>query len=580
MTATHRLAGRHFDELARGSGGPGVIEQLLAGQLSKRMLQLRAVLDGIGTDPGPEAAAARDAYAVLCDLDISAPDAATPVLLHPQVGAWLARCVAQLCGGRPEPGLVGRLGAVAAAVAIRSGQDVEVTVPVRAGSGMLPMLGRFRTDPGAASVLLRTTGGEVRLRSPAGGTRFVPGPDEAPGWEPLRELRVEAAGRVLAVHLDDLDPYREMGGLPLTDRLDRPEVERWHEVLAATWGGLVRHHTGPAAALAAGLRSIVPLREDRPGQGVSATSVDAFGAAAMSRSTSADTLAVGLLHEFQHSKLSALLDLVPLYDEHAPVRLYAPWRDDPRPLGGLLQGAYAYLGVTGFWRVQRHELTGRPARFADFEFSRWREQALRAVEVLLGSGALTAAGDRFVTGMGDQLTGWRDDPVPAVPAGAAVEANLDHWLTWRARNLHPEPEQVRAAAEAWRSGRPCPPGSTGIPAGGTFVPGVNGRLTLLHARLREPERFTRLTTDPDTLATEAPHTSAADVAFAAGNKAAAIDGYRRLLAADPACAHAWAGLALADGHGADLPLELVRGLYAELAGDADPRALVSWAGAR
>lgn len=34
-------------------------------------------------------------------------------------------------------------------------------------------------------------------------------------------------------------------------------------------------------------------------------------------------------------------------------RFYAPWRDDARPVSGLLQGAYAYLGLSRFWRQRQ-----------------------------------------------------------------------------------------------------------------------------------------------------------------------------------------------------------------------------------
>jgi uncharacterized protein len=63
---------------------------------------------------------------------------------------------------------------------------------------------------------------------------------------------------------------------------------------------------------------------------------------------------VTLTHEIQHVKLGALLDLVTLTLPDDGRRYYAPWRDDPRPLGGLLHGVYAYLGVTEFWRRQRN----------------------------------------------------------------------------------------------------------------------------------------------------------------------------------------------------------------------------------
>ncbi|MFI6388843.1 hypothetical protein ACIBHY_20280 [Nonomuraea sp. NPDC050547] len=50
-----------------------------------------------------------------------------------------------------------------------------------------------------------------------------------------------------------------------------------------------------------------------------------------------------------------------------PSRYYAPWRNDPRPWGGLFQGR-----VSGFRRRQRRHEQG-PAELT--EFYRWREAA-------------------------------------------------------------------------------------------------------------------------------------------------------------------------------------------------------------
>ena len=68
----------------------------------------------------------------------------------------------------------------------------------------------------------------------------------------------------------------------------------------------------------------------------------------MSRQPDKYTCAETLVHETQHLKLCALLDLVTLARPDDGRRYYAPWRPDPRPAGGLLQGAYAFLGVSGF----------------------------------------------------------------------------------------------------------------------------------------------------------------------------------------------------------------------------------------
>jgi uncharacterized protein len=82
-----------------------------------------------------------------------------------------------------------------------------------------------------------------------------------------------------------------------------------------------------------------------------------------------ETLALLLIHEFQHVKPGAMLDLFELCDPVAAGRLfYAPWRDDPRPVEALLQGTYAHVGVTDYWRARRHRAEG-PSRS-------WRGNAL------------------------------------------------------------------------------------------------------------------------------------------------------------------------------------------------------------
>ena len=62
------------------------------------------------------------------------------------------------------------------------------------------------------------------------------------------------------------------------------------------------------------------------------------------------TLAVLLVHEVQHLKLSAVLDVCDLFDRDDTRTLGVPWRDDPRPVEGVLHGVYAHLAVADVWR--------------------------------------------------------------------------------------------------------------------------------------------------------------------------------------------------------------------------------------
>ena len=102
----------------------------------------------------------------------------------------------------------------------------------------------------------------------------------------------------------------------------------------------------------------MPLANDVPGQEISATARQAFGAIAAALPASGADLARLIIHEFQHVKLGALIDMFDLYDRTDQRLFYAPWREDPRPVGALLQGTYAHLGVTDYWRSYRHLVTG------------------------------------------------------------------------------------------------------------------------------------------------------------------------------------------------------------------------------
>jgi HEXXH motif-containing protein len=254
--------------------------------------------------------------------------------------------------------------------------------------------------------------------------------DDAPGWRGLRRLSSTSGGVRLDLLIDDVDPYRLPSvtnvAEPLTDR----EIEDWQAVLDPAWELLVRNHPATAEGVRTALRVVTPLRPPAHGQ-VSATGRDTFGCIAMSAPIDPRSFAETLAHEVQHTKLTGLLDIVQLSEPDDGSRYYAPWRDDPRPASGLLQGVYAYLGVTTFWRTERaNGATGH----ADSEFARWRESALRGADTLLASGRLTKAGDEFVAEIRTRLLAWQDEPVPAEAIVRANRENAQHRADWVRRN--------------------------------------------------------------------------------------------------------------------------------------------------
>jgi HEXXH motif-containing protein len=422
----HVLDHEMFEALAHGQGG-GSAGRLLAGaERSKHLLLIKAVSDGAR---GPQRPLVRRAYRTLADLQKVAPDAVDAVLRHPAVGAWALDTLRRLRDGQDAD--AGRLAAVAAAAAIRAREPYAGPVPVDAGIVSLPSLGRVRLDPRETDCGIRVTadGAEVSGRRSRVVIPRDDGRRDVDGWEGLRRITATAEGRRLSLLIDDIDPFRFVHGPPAADRLDDADVEHWEAMVRDAWRLLCEHHHQVSEEVEEIVLTLTPLSYQETDQR-SATSRECFGCVAASRPANGVLLALTLAHEVQHAKLTALLDLVHLLDRDRSTGrtlYYAPWREDPRPLGSLLHGAYAHLGVAAFWGRQRHLGGGQESLAAHAEFVRWRDATDAVVRVITDSGRLTPLGARFLAGMREELETWRDEQVPKAAVEMARYAARAHW---------------------------------------------------------------------------------------------------------------------------------------------------------
>ncbi|OAH13518.1 HEXXH motif domain-containing protein [Streptomyces jeddahensis] len=433
-------------ELGRTEGGPETLRLLARDQDTRRFVLLRALLDAALDAPDDrcrpaDRARLRDDWALLEAADRADRHAVREVLLHPTVGPWALDCLRALTGPgaltRPRPDLT-HLGAVATAAGVRAGLDFSIRLKSRRGRVVLPTLGELRVASGSGTMTaVRVADGRVG----AAGHGTGPG---GPVWRPVQALPAVTGGRS-PVLLDDVDPYRA----DLSPRADRPAAlsldeedrQRWH----ATWDGVEsllhlggRHRVDEAALL---LRCLVPLARplaDRSGDGpahCSGTRREAFGAVLSSTPPTAAFLAATLVHELQHTKLSALGVLTPLHTATDDCRYWAPWRPDARPFDGLLQGAYSHLALADFW--QRYALAARGAAHRDpawAEHARCREQVGAVLPVLAGSDALTPEGRVVVDEMISTYRRITDCPPPPGHLARARAYVATARLLWRQRN--------------------------------------------------------------------------------------------------------------------------------------------------
>ncbi|RAG83820.1 HEXXH motif domain-containing protein [Streptacidiphilus pinicola] len=478
------MPGAWFDELAAGGGSAEAVGFLLEGERARRLLLLRRLLDRLRADgdlPGGAEAVDRS-WKLLSAAARAQPAAAELILMSPQVGSWLGHALRRLHGSSSGPPLrvdLGHLAAVALAACVRAGLDADTEIPVRDGVVPLPTLGvaRLNDSRSGGRGLGGTSSGDygaavARLRGPAlhlddGRSAVEVRPlDRAGGsaWDALHVLTADAPSPAWT-WLDDVDPYRDLDEPIAPQRLDDAEVEQWRRRFVEAVDQLTAPPGRPGGLHVEQVRCIVPWNVDAaPGlpsaADYSASTGDAFGAMIVALPQDGASLAATMVHEFQHSKLGALLHLFPLLEDSGREEFYAPWRSDPRHVTGLLHGAYAFTGVAGFWR-EHHARTGSPE--AAFRFAQRRLQARLVTRTLSTRAQLTPVGRRLVRGLTRTLDGWLREPLPAVIRARARAAVRRHRVEWRLRNLRSRPEERQALALAFHAGGAPVPGSAFAP---------------------------------------------------------------------------------------------------------------------
>jgi HEXXH motif-containing protein len=546
----HQLPWPEFDAIARGDAGPGALRELRAAERSRRLLLMRGLVE-VATKsedlyrplPSPDTA-----WELLARVERAAPQELEAILAHPYTGTWAGyttRLYRQdVTGVCPFWVHLGHVHCLAAAAAVRAGIAFETELPAWRGKVPLPTLGvaQLRTDAPFSVARIRGDGNVVEIRNRYSRVRLPASPAaEAPGWLGIRKTVLQSGEKRLALRIDDLDPYRGLYEPIPAERLGPVELESWRTVLGKAWQLLVEHLPATADALPVGLDSLVPAPAV-PFRLPSASTGEAFGSAIVAYGEDPATLAAALVHEFQHIRLGGLLHLTRLSHDDPRERLYAPWRDDPRPIGGVLHGIYAFFGVTSFWRALAAAAPGN--ELAAFEFALWRGQTWRTLATVRDDESLTPAGRRFLAGVAETLRPWQDEPVAPGPRAWARTAAEGHHAVWRLRHLRPATETAAELAGAWRAGRARPVTlRLSEPRVPTPVPDGawrDARLDLLRLRFG-PDGEARLAEQ----GSHVPGATGADLDLISGRFADAATEYRWLLSDDPDDPAALVGLGLA-----------------------------------
>ncbi|MFJ7064885.1 aKG-HExxH-type peptide beta-hydroxylase [Streptomyces sp. NPDC101115] len=395
--------------LARTSPDPAGLTFLGSALHTRRLLLLKALLVRVhrhraAVEPGALGRFERS-WELVERVDRHRPAVVREVLDYPTTGAWLAGALAEPVG----PGfdrLLARLDSIAATAALRGGGPLDLTVETPDGLLSLPGVGRLpvaapRVRISAGERIVRFHPDGARHAAPAvltfSGARHGLLTGHGPGWSQVHPLPGGAAC------LDDLDPYRAgAGGGSVGTAADHTDTD--HAAWSARWRAaqdlLRRTDPGRAAEIARAVRVVVPLVPRGP-RHRGATLSAAPGAVLTSLPAGAHGMAETLVHELHHSKLATLHELVPLYGHGRDTVHRVGWRPDPRPIAGVLHGAYAHLALADLWRraATADEVPKSWRSRAGQQFDDIHDQVGDALEILLESDELTAEGREFADQM-------------------------------------------------------------------------------------------------------------------------------------------------------------------------------------
>jgi len=247
-------------------------------------------------------------------------------------------------------------------------------------------------------------GSDVVLRSQrstlrsAGRTTFANG--RIVGPEVRADTHVHIEGDLCLALVDDnplamneAHPDKEGNALSLGGR----SQQAWLSSLRDCLDRIARYLPELRAEMAFGLQQVVPVGYDAE-KHLSASYREALGTIYLTLHPDPMTMTEAVIHEFQHNKLNAALDLDPFLENALSELVISPVRPDPRPLHGVMLAMHAFLPVAELYLRMRD--AGDP-----LSENPWFAERMRKVIAGNHEGMVTTAGAARGTEAGRGLIG-------------------------------------------------------------------------------------------------------------------------------------------------------------------------------
>lgn len=196
---------------------------------------------------------------------------------------------------------------------------------------------------------------------------------------------------------------------------------RHRPALHAALETVKRYHPQTYAQMVESMQ-LIALKRYEAGGFTNLSHSDLPGAFIISAVDNAHELADTLIHEFYHNRLFFLEERAPFFSDAAQNAAadgghYSPWRDDLRPLVGLLHAVYVHTPVTEYWLhvLSSGGLSKSVREFATDRLIRYPVQLAMGLHQLRRYGHFATAGELLMEELEERLADLRQRIAQVLP---------------------------------------------------------------------------------------------------------------------------------------------------------------------
>lgn len=210
---------------------------------------------------------------------------------------------------------------------------------------------------------------------------------------------------------------------------------KWLSSLEEAWFLIDSCSSLLASEILMGVQSLVPVHSHAIDVHRSQTFREIPGLLILSWMSDTSVIVEALVHEYHHHKLNALLNLDPIIVEGSPEEIYySPWRDDPRPLSGILQGIYVFQAVLEFgYKILKTDIPVLQEKRLQQRVYAAKQQLLTALKVLKANAVFSLIGQALIEAIEKNIN--RFEPEISQTEKQLLDVRLkEHQQKWEAAN--------------------------------------------------------------------------------------------------------------------------------------------------